>query len=578
MPWVSSLSLAAVLWVTAFAGEGSCPAGAGSKCSADTSSTTATSGEARPAAKVSIQPTADILTQEIDELKGVMQICKERIELLEELDRTVKSGVNLSLPESHMRMLKEQLPLMSEVTTVDEDKAPTSSAADFLIAKAVIPQEAPASLVQFLSLRSRASPSASTQINMPTALLVAVEANSNVRLYAPTGEMVLAFSAGHDQLVTHLVVSPAQEDGLITTADAGGTIRIHKVNVRQHRVAKEKKKGNPGDEKRSQFLGTQVNVTSHFTTEMQLPAGSAKLTALGMATQQGAKFVAAGDDDGKIAIFSYNGSFVAKIDAGQGSRVEAFSSHLSNFMFHAGSEWGFINFERLQVQHANCPEFEGRVTSVVIDNQQASRAVVSDEQGATWVFNFRDKKKCKLEHRFPNGATHGQVDLASIRGFTIALERGGQGVDAAAVVAINMSHVGKSHQPSSVVWRAGRPAVRDWAVHKRHQQGDLLAFLSDDGRAVEVFDLLMQVYSPPPEKDAFGDFKMPIIGAAIVLVLGYQYMKQKANFGSGGKHGGGGKGFDSAELAALKRKLEMSKKDGGGVGAGKPRPGAGGLR
>lgn len=577
MPWVPSLSLAAVLWVTAFAGEGSCPAGAGSKCDAATGSTAATSGEDRPAAKVKVLPTADILTQEIDELKGVMQICKERIELLEELDRTVKSGVNLSLPESHMRMLKEQLPLMSEVTTVDEDKAPTSSAADFLIAKAVIPQETPASLVQFLSLRSRGSPSAPTQTNMPTALLVAVEANSNVRLYAPTGEEVLAFSAGHEQPVTYLAVSPSHEDGLITTADAGGTIRIHTVNVRQHRLAKEKKKGSPSDEKRSQFLGTQVNVTSQFTTEMQLPAGSAKLTALAMATQQGAKFVAAGDDEGKVSIFSHNGSFVAKVDAGQGSRVEAFSSHLSSFMFHAGSEWGFINFERLLVQHVSCPEFEGRVTSVVIDSQQASRVVVSDEEGTIWVFNLKEKKKCKLEHRFPKGATRGQVDLASIRGFTIALERAGQGVDAAAVLAINMSHVGKSHQPSSVVWRAGRSAVRDWAVHKRHQQGDLLAFLSEDGRAVEVFELLMQVYTPPPATDAFGDFKMPVIAVAIVLVLGYQYMKQKGNFGGGGKggHGGGGKGFDTGELAALKRKLEMSKKLGGG--AGKPRPGAGGL-
>jgi hypothetical protein len=68
---------------------------------------------------------ADLITQEITELKAMVQICKDRIELLEELNRTVKSGLDLSLPETHVRLLKEQLPLMSDVTYVAEDRTAT---------------------------------------------------------------------------------------------------------------------------------------------------------------------------------------------------------------------------------------------------------------------------------------------------------------------------------------------------------------------------------------------------------------------------------------------------------------------
>ena len=42
--------------------------------------------------------------------------------------------------------------------------------------------------------------------------------------------------------------------------------------------------------------------------------------------------------------------------------------------------------------------------------------------------------------------------------------------------------------------------VRDWSVYKRYQQGDLLAFLSDDGHEIEILELLMQVYQPPAQE------------------------------------------------------------------------------
>ena len=37
---------------------------------------------------------------------------------------------------------------------------------------------------------------------------------------------------------------------------------------------------------------------------------------------------------------------------------------------------------------------------------------------------------------------------------------------------------------------------------------------------------LRQVYQPPPS-DMLGNFKMPVFAAAMVLVMGYQFVKQR---------------------------------------------------
>merc|ERR1712228_532662 len=142
----------------------------------------------------------------------------------------------------------------------------------------------------------------------------------------------------------------------------------------------------------------------------------------------------------------------------------------------------------------------------------------------------------------------------------------------------NMSHVGKKkHElgstPSPVVWRRSQGQTRSWALYKRHQQGDLVAFLSEDGHEIEIAEILMQVYTPPSTENPFGDFKMPVIAVAAVLVLGYQYMKNK-----GGKGGGGG--FDPSMLkggrgggGALSKLGQLGKQRRGGLGGG----GLGGL-
>lgn len=587
MLWIRGLSTVATLLATVSAGEGSCPAGAGASCTAAPASTAGSRG----AAKSPVQPSADLITQEVDELTAFKQLCVERIELLESLKQTIDSGVNVSLPEKHVRLLKEQLPLMSEITT-DEERTPSSSADDYLLSKVIIPQQEPVSFIEFLPLKSRVPTTGpQTPSPVPSSFLVTAQTDGSVRLFGPTGELVLSFSAGHDQPVTNLVtnsiVTQSQEESFITTADAGGLIRVHKVDARLRRITKEKPSkrsaaAHAQADKVSEYLSSKLNVTSKFVVQMQMPSTSSGepsvVTALAVASQQGARYFVAGDAEGKVSVFSRNGSFTAALDAAvtPGAKVEALHPHLGSLLFHVGTEWGFINLDKMVVQHMDCPEFEGRVAAAVIDRLKSARVLIADEEGVVWAFNVKEKKNCKLEHRFAKGLTLPPLELASTDGFALAFERAGIDRHVASISAINMTHVGrrKAEMGSAVVWRRDMPAVRDWAFHKRHLHGDLLAFLSEDGREVEVLEVLnMQVYQPKIGEDPFSNFKMPVIAVAVVLVLGYQYMKQKGKFSGGG--GGGGKGFkndkfdlDSAELAKMREKIRANKATSGAAGGG----------
>merc|ERR1712159_848565 len=140
----------------------------------------------------------------------------------------------------------------------------------------------------------------------------------------------------------------------------------------------------------------------------------------------------------------------------------------------------------------------------------------------------------------------------------------------------NMSHGGRRKEtltsaPSALAWRRGRQAVKSWSVHKRYQAGDLIAFLSEDGKEIEVMELLMHVYQAP-STDSFSNFKFPLIGVAIFLVLGYQYMKNK-----GGGKGGKGK-FDNIDFSALKGRKKGGLGGLGKGGLGGRRGGLGGLK
>lgn len=582
MLWLRALSTAVALLVSLSAGEDSCPAGAaGRSCTAAPGPKAMASAKAK-ADKAPASVSADLLTQEVGELRSVVKLCEERIELLTEMKGMVASQVKLPLPASNMRLLKEPLPMMADVA-LDVDKAATGSADDYYISKAAISLESPASFIKILTMKAPrtssskdSSPSAAAANAMPSALVVAAQADGVVRLFAPAGDLVLSFNAGHDHPLLSLAVSPSHDEHFVTTADAGGIIRVHKINIRQRRLAKDEKhrRRNSTDEKVSQFLGSAVNATHQFTHQMQIPAASdgkpATLTSLTIASQQGQKYFVAGDMEGKLNIFRRNGTLWATLNISK-TPVVGLYSHLSNLIFYDETRWGYVNFEKKEVLHMDCAPFQGPITAAVFDSQQGARLLVADVDGTIWALNVKEKRSCKVEHRFPKGATLAPLSLASIRGFTLGLEKARRSGDEASVVAINMSHVGKIGGTSgSVVWRKGKQAVRDWAVHKRQSHGDLIAILSEDGLQIELAEVLMSVYTAPTTTD-FGDYQKPMIAVGVLLVLGYQYMKNKGGKGKGGggaKLGGGAMDMHSGgvDFGALKNR---TKKTGlAGLGSG----------
>lgn len=528
--------------------------------------------------EVPVDTQVDLISQEVDQLKSIIEISEERIRLLGEFQDALASGHRPhGIPDSYVRAMHEKMPLLSAIPT-DKLQAPVASADDYLISKASIPLSEEVNFIKFLPIRSSrsgSSSSSSSAVPMPTALLVAVGSIGTVRLFTAAGDMVLSFSAGHEHPVTHLAVSPSQDEYLVATSDASGTIRTHKISVRQRRLSRNEKQArrNSHDEKVSQHMGSLVNVTAQLYKQMKVPEDSdgqaSRISVLALASQSGNKFVIAGDTQGKLSIFTRNGTLRSQINAtiSPGTPVEGLCSSPGSLLFRAGAEWGYVDLEKMEVKFLDCPKFHGRVTSAVLDVQQPARILAADENGTVWVFSTKSKRDCRVELRYTKSSTRGPIDLASVPGFAVGLERFGIPGQAVSLVALNMSHVKlKSNKApdtippppeAAVVWRRNRAPVQAWTVHRRTKEGDLLAFLSADGHEIEIVELLMQVYSAPPQ-DAFANFKMPVIAIAIVLVLGYQYMKQKGRGGGGGGTPGKGSLGSSDFASALRNKRKFS--------------------
>lgn len=563
-------------------GDETCPAGAaGAACRAGPASDASTPARARWSAGPAPPqvPNVDLITQEIEQLNDLIKLGEDKMTLLKEVQGAAKDVRGLS--EAQARALKEKLPLLSTVASQGE-RTPIAAHEDFVTTKTLMEMESPVLSIRFLLLRnqrpstssSSSSSSPAVQTGMPGCLLVAAQKDGTVKFFSPDGELLLSFPAGHSQALTQLSVSPTHEEHLVATGDEGGSIRVHRVSVLKRRMTKEERmaRNNATDEKVSQYLGTQLNVTVQFQREVQVPAGShgevPSLTSLALATHRGSRQVVAGDSEGRISIFAKNGSLRGFVDATamEGPGVEGLHAHHSQLLFRAGMEWGYVNLEKLDVNHMDCPKFEGRVAAVTVDSQQVSKVLLSDENGSVWVFNVKNKKDCELERKIlPATGAKAPLEMASIKGFTIGMQKATDNVSSS-LLALNMSQKTARRRPGEqgpgghVVWRRQGSSVQDWTLQKRHQQGDLIALLSEDGREIEILELLMQVYTPPPSgSDPFANMQLPIMGVAVVLLLGYQFMKQK---GKGGGGGGGGSKFNKADFAnfASKRKGGLGSK------------------
>lgn len=556
-------------------GDDSCPAGGGaSGCrgSSPLGGTARLSGTYTAAAV----PTSDLISQEVEELQEIIKLSEERIIILKEFRESASSGRGVPLHEVQARALTEKLPLISEVAK-DTDRTPVAAAEDYLVTKAIVPLDEAANFIRFMPLKASRGGSSGKSVALPASLLVAVQSDGMTRIFTPMGELVLSFSAGHEYPVTQLAVTSMQEDNIVATSDDRGTMRMHKVTIRPRRPVKDTRGNSPSssNDKPSSYLNAGAfNVTVNLLKQAQVPMEGdgqpPRITAMAVVSQQGVRYVVVGDDHGRLHTFGRNGSLHGVIDdvVPKGSGIRGLHQSANHVFYYSSTVFGYLELERQEVKHAVCPKFEGSIAALTVDSQHVARVLLADTLGQVWVFNLKNKKECKFEHKFPAIlSSHARTDLASIHGYVLGLERQHHGQASASYMALNLSHVGaigrkKSADPvdQPLVWRRTRGPVRDWSVHRRSYQGDLMAFLSEDGREIEIMELIMKAEILSGEKDTMSNFKLPVMGVAIVLVLGYQYMKRGGKLPIGGKSAAGVKDI----AAALKNKRKL-----GPVGKGR---------
>eukprot|EP00929_Paragymnodinium_shiwhaense_P063619 TRINITY_DN31788_c0_g1_i2.p1 TRINITY_DN31788_c0_g1~~TRINITY_DN31788_c0_g1_i2.p1 ORF type:complete len:459 (+),score=118.79 TRINITY_DN31788_c0_g1_i2:130-1506(+) len=419
--------------------------GVGASGAAGAGSQAAESGNCRaaPAAQlpelpkrgpVSSKLAADILSQEVEELESFVGLCRERIGLLKALARAAAQGKDMNLSQSRRELLRQKFPPLSQIAS-EYNKAPTASFDEFYVTKTVITSEVEIKAIEWLPLRNHISTGVATasQLALPSSLLVAAQADGTVRVYTPAGESALAFTSGHEHPIEHLAVSPSMDESLVATADAAGVVRVHKINAKHRRAPKSLPKMQrfkmQGEEKVSQFLGLQANVTAQFVKGMVTPKGNAssppRLTALQIASYQGSKYFITGDDVGKLRIYGRNGSLQAQFDAlpqpELRSPIENIHASLGSAVFAAGGSWGFIDLDRLVLRRLRCPRLNGYIRHAIADSQISSRFFVADAQGTVYVLKVEEKRDCKVEHRFPPGSTTWPLELQAVRGFLVGV-------------------------------------------------------------------------------------------------------------------------------------------------------------
>eukprot|EP00435_Cladocopium_sp_Y103_P025929 s2351_g6.t1 len=159
--------------------------------------------------------------------------------------------------------------------------------------------------------------------------------------------------------------------------------------------------------------------------------------------------------------------------------VTRINAHLGNVVYVAGNQWGMLDLEKGTARAFNCYKYPGTgVLDAVTDTALQTRIVAADLDGTIWVFSMRDKRDCKVEHRFPSSATRAPLSLASVRGFILVMERARSFTGKAEVTVLNMTHVGKSwddpaRDTSPVSWKRSSRPLRDWdasAVGKTCQE------------------------------------------------------------------------------------------------------------
>jgi len=467
-------------------------------------------------------PKEDLVTQEVRALEEYISAATDKVRLLKELKAALGTG-SVELPSMHKELLQAQLP---PIDGIQRAQTPMMNADDFsyLAAQVTLPESSFA--IKFLPLRSTMSHSVNTQTHTPTALIVTAS-GAGLHILTPTGERVADLAIPGIEL---LETSKGTEDHFILVV-GNGTKTMTKLQIRARPwklTSEERAARKNATEKLSQYLLPEVNLTVKELWSVPLEAPA--VTDIQPVTQRGTKYIAVGDAEGQLRLHAANGT---QLSVTQGTDDEGGILELSQaqgIVYRSKRSVGLFSAED-QVIQLPCT-FDESVHSLVRATGASQRLLVHAD-GALHAISTKDKAvSCKREWSFPIPP----VETFNVKGVILTVTSGAPGK----LMALNLTRAEQLH----VAWSREFDSIKVWDAYKRHNMGDLFAMLSGDGRQLSVWELLVPL-EPVKSDESFGNMKVPVMVCAVVLVLGYQFMKGGGR-SSGGGFGGGGGGFGGA--------------------------------
>jgi len=477
-------------------------------------------------------PAGSLVDQEIEMLEAVLRQKKAKIALLEQLEGMVSLTEEMSAAQR--LLLADQAPDIAAVVG-SGGAIPESSPRDFLHHVATIPPrvEDPATLVELVAVGSR---SAETQIDLPRAVALTVSPSGNCTVSTATGSMLLETDLGHSADILRLATASTADETLVLSLDAKGLMRTHKLQLTPAKSDKGDRDARRAtkDDILSRYLHVKPQATLTLDREFKLPSKGQqrRITDIGIARLGGPTYVLAADDEGGITAFYRNGTrkgrAIATTDEGG---VLALLPTPSAVIFHSSQRFGFVSGKALDVKPVLCEEAQN-ISSIAVDASFPHRLMVASTTGVIQALNVKNKSECVAEQTFPPIGS-GPVRLEAFRGYTLAFQRG---VEHPKMFAFNTtSSKGGALLPVSVVFESQAAGKADVSAIRRSstEGGDTLGLLHLDG-TLEVQKVLWKTFTQPVD-DSFDFYRWPILGLAIVLVIGYQYWKFNSGSSSDSK-------------------------------------------
>jgi len=261
---------------------------------------------------------------------------------------------------------------------------------------------------------------------------------------------------------------------------------------------------------------------------------------------RGQKYLVLGERSGGLKLHAINGTLLGHTHAVEDEGGIQSLGYVSQLIYRSSSGFGLFSPDD-QVTHRPCGRTND-MTSVV--QVVGAQRIIMHADGELQSVSTKDKSSCRSEWSIASEP----MELFALKGFVLGLTPGPK----RRLKALEIS----KGEPEIVQWERALGEVAQADLFRRFGgSGGMFAALHGSRTTVDVWELFME---PSKQSSFFGgsgsgdgsdmltNMKMPIFGVAILLVVGYQYMKINKGRSAGSASKGAG-------FADFKRLAEMKK-------------------